>query len=127
MTPKTTISVFIVLISTFFAQQAFAQEVTGDPDTGEAAFRQCAGCHAIGEESNGAGPHLVGIVGREVGSIEGFRFSDALADSTSVWDEALLVAYLTSPRDTLAGTRKTVSARSAEQAADLVAYLASLD
>ncbi len=106
------------------AAPVYAQE--GDPAAGEQLFGQCSGCHMLEEGQNRAGPHLFGVVGREIGSVEGFRYTGALADSTEVWDEASLIAYLTAPREAMPGTRKTVFLRSEEDAANLVAYLRSL-
>ncbi|MGP1396705.1 MAG: c-type cytochrome [Inquilinaceae bacterium] len=98
----------------------------GDPAAGEAAFRQCASCHALEEGRPGAGPHLEGLIGRQVGSVEGFTYSPALMADERAWDTDLLVTYLTDPRGTIPGSRKTYILRNEEVAADIVAYLASL-
>lgn len=58
----------------------------GDPEKGKRMFRVCAACHTItspdGEKIAGrgakTGPDLYGIVGRTAGSVEGFRYRDAL-------------------------------------------------
>ena len=56
---------------------AFAQE--GDPAAGEKVFKKCAACHAL--EPDGptkVGPNLYDVVGRTTGTVEGFKYSDAM-------------------------------------------------
>jgi cytochrome c len=97
---------------------------------GESAFRQCASCHQIGEGAkNRSGPQLNGVFGRVVGSVEGFRYSNAIKDASSegvVWDEETLSGFLADPKGYLNGTR--MSFRGVKDEADLaaiIAYLAS--
>lgn len=99
---------------------------SGDPAAGERVFRQCASCHAVEPGQNRAGPHLHGIVGRQAGTVERFRYSGAMREAEIVWDEAALTAYLTDPRGFLPGTSKTFRLRRAEQMPDLIAYLNTL-
>ncbi len=100
----------LALISPLLAaQQSGAQEAGGDSVAGETIFARCAGCHTLSEDRNGAGPHLVGLVGRTVGSVEGFRYSEALIEDDRVWDADLLLAYLTAPDEAVDGTRKVAA------------------
>lgn len=103
-----------------------AQEVEGDPTSGERIFRQCSGCHSVVDGQNRVGPHLWGIIGRPAASAEGFRYSDALAESEIAWDAESLAAYLTDPRGEIPGTRKSFVLRDAGDAADVIAFLATL-
>ncbi len=119
---KTTISATAICLAT----TAFAQETTGNADAGETVFRQCSGCHSVELGQNRAGPSLAGIIGREIGSVDGFRYSSTLAESSEIWDAEMLTAFLTAPREAMPGTRKTVSLRDPDDAADLIAYLATL-
>ncbi len=117
----------LVLTSSLLAaQQSGAQEAGGDPVAGETVFARCAACHALSEERNGAGPHLVGLMGRTIGSVEGFRYSDALIEDDRVWEADLLHVYLTAPDEAVDGTRKVAALRDPQNIADVVAYLASL-
>ncbi|MEM8732367.1 MAG: c-type cytochrome [Pseudomonadota bacterium] len=63
---------------------------------GKKVFRKCGACHKIGEGAkNASGPHLNGIVGRTMGSVEGFRYSPtfkAAHDEGRIWDEESLTA-----------------------------------
>lgn len=108
------------------ATAASAQETAGDPAAGERVYRQCAACHSIEPGQNRAGPHLFGIVGQNAGSVEGFRYSQAMRDADIVWNEENLTAYVTDPRGFLPGTTMRVALRDPDDAADLVAYLRTL-
>lgn len=119
---------------------------SGDPSAGETAFRGCQACHVVvndaGETLAGrnarVGPNLYGVAGRAAGSVDGFRYSDAMAsagDNGLVWDEESFVAYVQDPTGYLQGYLDDSSARgkmaykvrSADEAADLYAYLAGLE
>jgi cytochrome c len=117
---------------------AFAQDVAN----GEKEFRKCKACHMIqspaGEDivkGGKVGPNLYGVVGRAAGSVEGYKYSDALLelkDSGEVWTEADLAAYMTDPNkfvqektgDQSARTKMTFKLN--KNQADVAAYLASV-
>src|SRR3954453_10666925 len=64
---------FAVLSSTL-AAPALAQ----DPAAGEKVFTPCKACHQIGETAkNAVGPVLNGMIGRKVGTVEGYNYSPA--------------------------------------------------
>jgi len=56
----------------------------------------CASCHIVGPGlgADGPGPTLIGVVGREVASVPGYRYSPALARLTGAWTREALLAYL---------------------------------
>ncbi len=94
---------------------------------GEDAFQMCTGCHVIetGAPSS-AGPNLHGVVGRVVGGLEDFPYSDALTASEAVWDDASLDQYLADPGGYLPGTDMLAGAvRDEETRAAIIAYLAA--
>lgn len=100
----------------------------GDPAAGETLFRPCMACHQIGEGAiNRIGPHLNGLVGRPIGSVDGFRYSDTLSEAGSdgdLWTEAALSNFLEDPRGYMPGTSMVFRGiRDAEDRADLIAYL----
>lgn len=98
-----------------------------DIAAGETTFRQrCAACHTV-DGANRTGPTLLGVVGREAGSVEGFRYSGALADSGLTWSAELLEQFLENPRDMVRGTRMVQRLPSAEDRANVVGYLATLE
>ncbi len=107
------------------AAPAFAQE--GDPAAGKRVFNQCRACHVINREQNRVGPHLVGVVGREAGTVEGFRYSEAhlaKAEEGLVWNEETLDEYLKDPAAYIPGNKMVYRGLpDAQDRADLIAYL----
>ncbi len=106
---------------------AFAEMVAAaDAADGEKAFRKCAACHKAEEEANGVGPHLVGVVGRDIGSVEGFNYSDALAGLDGQWTADELNAWLEDPKGYAPGNKMAYrGVRKEEERAALVKYLES--
>lgn len=103
-------------------------DLTGDAAAGEAAYGQCRVCHMVEEGKNGVGPSLHGIIGREAGSIEGFRYSDANANSGVTWTPEAMFDFLENPRKFMPGTRMAFPGLKDPQArADLIAYLDATD
>ncbi len=104
-------------------QMALAEADIGN---GERVFRQCAACHVVNQEQNRVGPHLVGIIGREIGSVDGFRYSGALPEG--VWTVEEMDPWLENPRDYAPGTSMGYAGlRNVQDRADLIAWLDSLD
>jgi cytochrome c len=96
----------------------------GDATQGEKVFNKCKACHAVDEPQNKVGPHLVGVFGRTAGSVEGFRYSDALKESGIVWDEETIAEYVADPRGYIKGNRMMFAGlNKEEEIADLIAYL----
>ena len=95
---------------------------------GESVFRQCKSCHQIGEAAvNRTGPHLNGIMGRTIGSVDGFRYSNTFHDAAEageVWTEDRLAEFLANPRAAMEGTK--MSFRGIRDDADMAALLAYL-
>lgn len=55
-------------------------------DHGAEVFRACVACHTLTpDEGNKAGPSLAGIFGRRIGTLPGYRYSDALKHMNIVW------------------------------------------
>jgi len=74
----------------------------GNAAQGEHAFVKCAVCHAKGK-TNGIGPGLSGVIGRHAGSVPGFHYSEAMKNSTVVWDKETLDAFIMAPQKALPG------------------------
>ena len=72
---------------------------------GARVFNQCRACHVLDAGVNRVGPHLADLEGRAAGSVEGFRYSNALKESGIVWDADTLSAYLADPRGYIPGNR----------------------
>ncbi len=94
------------------------------------AGRLCASCHSFNQGgANGVGPNLYGIVGRGHAQVAGFNYSQAnraLADKP--WDYEALNAFIARPSAAMPGTRMAFAGiGQAQQRADVIAYLRSLD
>ncbi len=100
--------------------------LSGDTERGRRIFAQCATCHSPDAGVNRVGPSLHGIIGRESGTVPGFRYSAANQSSDIVWTEQELFNYLENPRARIPGTTMAfVGLRNAQQRADVIAYLKS--
>ena len=98
-----------------------------DAENGQKVFRQCQACHVADQEQNRVGPHLVGIIGRPAGAVEGFKYSPSMAESGIVWTPETIAEYLADPRGYVSGNRMAFAGlRNPEDIADVIAYLESL-
>lgn len=86
--------------------------------------QRCTVCHAV--DSNKIGPAHRGVMGRRVGSLPGYKYSDELARSRLRWTPQTLNAWLEDPEQLVAGQRMGFQVESAAERADLIAYLATL-
>ena len=97
---------------------------------GEAVFKKCQACHQVGEGAkNRSGPMLNGVVDRAAGSVDGFKYSGALAEAAEgglVWTHDELSAFLENPRGYLKGTKMGFAGlKSADDRDAVIAYLNS--
>ncbi len=98
----------------------------GDAKKGAIVFKKCAACHTATEAKNKVGPSLQGVIGRQVATVEKFKYSKAMKEfgAGKVWDEALLTSYLPSPKDLVKGTTMAFAGlKKPEDVADLIEYL----
>ena len=105
--------------------RVWTSPVAGDVLRGAALYQSsCTACHAI--DSNKVGPAHRGVLGRRVGSLPGYRYSDELARSRLRWTPQTLNLWLEDPEELVAGQRMGFQVDSAQERADLIAYLATL-
>ena len=74
----------------------------------------CSGCHNLTAEQHGIGPHLVGVLGRRVGAVSGYLFSDALRLLDLAWTPTHLERFLANPKQFAPGTYKSLNITPAE-------------
>lgn len=101
---------------------------TADAKRGETlAKRKCRACHSFAKgASHKVGPNLYGVVLRDRGTVEGFRFSSAMKAKGGKWTYAELFTFLANPRAFVKGTRMTLKTAKEKDRADLIAYLRTL-
>lgn len=119
-------------------EEAPAEESTGgsefaamvadaDAGNGERLYRRCQACHKLEDGANGVGPHLYGVVGRDIAGVDGFNYSDALKGIDGAWTLDQLSAWIENPREFAPGNRMGFAGLKDEQdRADLMAYLQTI-
>ena len=139
-------SIYAAAALGLMAAPAFADgHASGDAAAGEEQFaRQCVACHVVQNEDGETlagrnaktGPNLYDVVGRQLGSVEGFRYGDSiveLGEMGAIWNETNMVAYLQDPTGWLrekldnrrARGKMAYQVRDPQEATDLFAYLAT--
>jgi cytochrome c len=104
---------------------AGAPAFAADVNHGKQLFTACQACHT--EKPDALGPSLKGVVGRKSGSLEDFRYSNAMKRANLTWTEDNLRDYIMDPQTRVKGNRMPFSGYSnPNDAADVVAYLQTL-
>ena len=98
------------------------------PPDGPTLFKQqCATCHTTNlSDPIRQGPSLFGIIGRRVGSTEGFHYSADFAKADFVWDEARLDAWMTNPQAMIPSAVMPYRQSKPEIRAAIIGYLKEL-
>ena len=120
-------TIMATLAVSALATTAPAQD--GDAEAGEKVFRKCRACHALEEGQNRVGPHVYGVVGRDVASVEDFSYSDAMAawGEGKVWDAETLDTFLEDPRGVVEGTKRVFAGIDDEEdRQNVIAYLETI-
>ena len=94
---------------------------------GRRTFKLCQSCHTLGEGGpNLVGPNLHGLFGRDIGSLEGFEYSNAVADAGFAWTPEKLDEWLAGPNTFLPGNRMAFSGvRKPQDRLAVIAYIMS--
>jgi cytochrome c len=131
--PKKLLAATAVVLSLggFTALPAVAQDVEVDAELaakGETVFRRCSACHQVGEGAqNRVGPSLNGVIGRTAGTVEDFRYSNAMkaaGEGGQVWTEEEMYSYLENPRAKVQGTNMAFAGlRDSEERLAVIEYI----
>lgn len=99
---------------------------SADAAKGEKAFNKCRACHKL-DGQNAIGPYLNDVVDRQIASVEGFKYSDALINMDSQkWTPENLSSFIENPKAFAPGTKMNFKGLSnAGERADLIAFLAT--
>ncbi|WP_297768026.1 c-type cytochrome [uncultured Roseovarius sp.] len=123
----------LITATATFVALALPAFAAGDAAKGEKEFNKCKACHMIASDDETivrggrTGPNLYGVIGRTMGSVEDFRYSDGLkakAEAGEVWDQAKLAEYVTDPNEFL-GSRSKMTFKLRKGSEDVAAYLAT--
>ena len=102
-------------------------QVGSDVELGEREFaRKCSVCHTLEEDGKyRAGPSLMGLFGRRVGTLPGYPYSKALRDADFVWNDATIdKLFALGPHKFTPGSKMPLQRiRSDEKRSALIAYL----
>lgn len=98
-----------------------------DPDKGANVFKKCQACHKVEAGANATGPTLHGVVGRAIGGVDGFGYSDAMANHGGTWTPEELSHFLENPRDFVPGTAMSFAGLKKDtDRANVIAYIQSV-
>jgi len=113
----------------------------GDAAAGEKGFSKCKACHSIIDPTGAevvkggkVGPDLWGVVGRAMGTFEGFAYGDSIkaaGAAGNAWTEESIAEYVTDPSAFLQTLLNDPAAKGKmafklkEGGADIAAYLAT--
>ena len=97
----------------------------GDMAVGEKVFKKCAACHSIVKGGkNNIGPALYNVVGRQIGTINDYKYSKALSEYGKEWTFEELNGYLLKPAKWIKGTKMAFAGlRKEKDRASVILYL----
>ena len=92
---------------------------------GERLWFHCRACHTLHHgEPHKLGPNLYGIINAPAATRNGYRYSEALASSGIIWDDATLDRWIKRPDDVLVGHRMIYRGmRDPQRRADLIDFM----
>ena len=116
------------LLAVVFGVSLFASvtsALAADLAKGAKVYKKCKVCHSLEEGGkHKIGPNLFGIMGRESGTAEGFKYSKAMKEAGITWGVSTLTYYLTKPKDFIPGNKMAFPGlKKPEQIENIIAFL----
>ena len=102
-----------------------APATAADADKGQKLYAVCKTCHTV--EQGGkhqVGPNLPGMFGRTAGTVDGYKYSDAMRDSKIKWTAESVDKYMADPKGFIPKNKMVYAGmKKPEDRADLIEYL----
>ena len=136
MRPK--IKFLSIALSAAALLSAASAAQAADPAAGESIFnKRCKACHTIEPGKNKVGPSLFGVIGRQAGTIDGFKYSKSYVEAGKgglTWSEDKVVEYLLDPKgymrevtgDKKARSKMVFKLKDEGERQDVASYLATV-
>jgi cytochrome c len=86
--------------------------------------KRCGGCHSPDRDKEG--PRLKGVYGRASGSVETFKYSDALKKANITWNAESLDKWLIDPDKLIPDNDMAFHVEKADERREVIAYLKEL-
>jgi cytochrome c len=120
----------LALAALVAAPATYASDSEGDAANGKELFMTsgCPACHGVTKEDNAkVGPNLVGVVGRQAGTVQSLLGpSENLKKYGVTWSAETLNEFLADPNAKVPGTAMIGILSDPQQRADVIAYLSTL-
>ena len=99
----------------------------GDLAHGEKVFKKCSACHMIASDGkNMIGPNLWGVIGRQAGSVNDYKYSKAMVAYGKDWSFEEMNSYLIKPQAYIKGTKMAFAGlRKEKDRASVILYMNS--
>ena len=115
-------------VAAILAVPAAVAHAEGDAAHGKQIFETCGICHSNQPGQVKLGPSLFGIVGRQAGSMPGFRYTPGVQKLSGdvTWTPEQIFKWLADPSKMAPGTAMSFNLPGEKDRADVIAYLATL-
>ena len=99
----------------------------GDMAHGQKVFKKCSACHMIASDGkNMIGPNLWGVIGRQAGSVNDYKYSKAMVAYGKDWSFEEMNSYLIKPQAYIKGTKMAFAGlRKEKDRASVILYMNS--
>jgi cytochrome c len=123
MTARTMLMTGLLVIGMTVASAVVRAESKQTP--GEAAYKkECVNCHSLIPGMSTIAPDLHGIMGRKVGSLPDYKYSDDLKKADFTWTPAKMDQWLKSPHGMIPGTEMSYPGqKDAKKRAEIVEFV----
>jgi cytochrome c len=121
-----TVTAILALIVAILASFAFPElgKAEGTMRGKEVFEKRCGGCHSPDRDKEG--PRLRSVYGRASGSVETFKYSDAVKKAHITWNAESLDKWLTDPDKLIPDNDMAFHVEKADERREVIAYLKEL-